>query len=56
MDMPTQIIAISFDSHEKRIVDYAGGHVGMPKAIDELEDTVDAAAGTGAWIGHAREP
>jgi hypothetical protein len=54
-DLPTQIISISFDGHSKKIVDYAGGHVGMPKAIDALEDAVDAAAGTAVWVGQVRE-
>jgi hypothetical protein len=55
-DLPTQIISISFDGHSKSIVDYAGAHAGMPKVIDELEDAVDEAAGSKAWIGTSREP
>jgi hypothetical protein len=55
-DLPTQVLTISFDGREKRIVDYAGGHVGMPKAIDDLEETVDVLAGAKEWIGHTREP
>ena len=55
-DLPTQILTISFDGHVKKIVDYAGAQVGMPKVIDDLEDAVDAAAGSAVWVGHAREP
>jgi hypothetical protein len=55
-DLPTQIISISFDGHAKTLEDYAGGRVGMPKAIDDLEAAVDEAAGAKAWIGNTREP
>jgi len=55
-DLPTQIISISFDDHSKSIEDYAGSHVGMPKAIDALEEAIDEAAGAAVWIGDKREP
>lgn len=55
-DLPTHVISISYDGREKTIVDYAGTHVGMPKAIDDLEEAVDTLAGTKAWIGQTREP
>ncbi len=55
-DMPTQTISISFDGHSKTVVDYAGQHVGLPKVVADLEDAVDAAAGTAQWIGHEERP
>jgi hypothetical protein len=55
-DLPTATVTISFDGYQKRVVDYAGGHVGMPKVIDDLEDAIDALAGTKEWVGHRREP
>ena len=55
-DLPTQIVSISFDGHSKTVVDYAGQNVGMPAAIDELEQAIDDAAGTAAVVGHEREP
>lgn len=55
-DLPTSTVTISFDGKQKMVVDYAGGHVGMPKVIDDLEDAIDALAGTKEWIGHTREP
>jgi len=49
-DFPTYTISISFDGHSKTIVDYAGKRAGMPKVITDLEDTIDAVAGTERWI------
>jgi hypothetical protein len=55
-DLPTQIVTLSFDGHTKTVVDYAGQHVGMPKAIDALEEAIDEAAGTAPWVGEERQP
>lgn len=55
-DLPTHVISISFDDHEKSILDYAGTHVGMPREIEDLEEAIDAVAGTKAWIGNSRKP
>lgn len=49
-DLPTYNVTLSFDGHSKTVEDYAGRHVGMPKEITELEDAIDAAAGTDRWI------
>jgi hypothetical protein len=49
-DLPTSIVTISFDGHSKTVVDYAGEQQGLPKAVADLEDAIDAAAGTRHWI------
>ncbi|MGD0481116.1 MAG: DUF6438 domain-containing protein [Terracidiphilus sp.] len=43
-------ISIAIDGHKKQVVDYVGQWVGMPAAIVELEDDVDALAHTERWI------
>jgi len=55
-DLPTKIVTISFDGHSKSVLDYAGERQGMPKAIADLEEAIDAAAGTAQWIGPAQRP
>jgi len=55
-DLPTKIVTISFDGHSKSVLDYAGERQGMPKAIADLEEAIDAAAGTAKWIGHSQRP
>jgi hypothetical protein len=55
-DLPTQVVSISFDGHSKSVLDYAGQHEGLPKAIADLEEAIDTAAGTGKWIGHEDRP
>lgn len=49
-DMPTYALKLSYDGHTKGVLDYAGDEVGMPEAIAQLEQQVDAAAGTKKWI------
>ena len=49
-DNPTCTLSISIDGHKKQVVDYVGQWVGMPAAIVELEDDVDALAHTERWI------
>ena len=49
-DLPTYYISISFDGRTKRIVDYAGLAVGMPKEIATLEAAIDAVAETERWV------
>jgi hypothetical protein len=49
-DLPTYVLAISIDGHEKQVKDYVGSWVGMPADITELEDDVDAFARTDRWI------
>lgn len=50
-DFPTTIVTLSFDGRSKTVLDYAGTFEGMPKEIAELEDAIDAAAGTRQWTG-----
>jgi hypothetical protein len=49
-DMPTYIVSISFDGHAKSVLDYAGKSQGLPKAVADLEDAIDKAAGTEKWV------
>ncbi len=49
-DLPTYQVSISFDGRTKSVFDYAGQAVGMPKEISELENAIDAAAGTKKWV------
>ena len=49
-DNPTYVVAISYDGHRKRVVDYVGRAVGMPREIAELENTIDAIAHTEKWV------
>jgi len=49
-DNSTYTLSISIDGHKKQVVDYVGQWVGMPAAIVELEDDVDALAQTERWI------
>lgn len=49
-DNPTYTLSIAIDGHKKQVVDYVGQWVGMPAAIVDLEDNVDALAHTERWI------
>jgi len=49
-DNPTYTLSISLDGHAKEVQDYVGSWVGMPAVISDLEDEVDAVAGTKRWI------
>jgi hypothetical protein len=49
-DFPTYEVTISFDGRTKRVVDYAGKAIGMPKAITELEKAIDDKAETKKWV------
>jgi Domain of unknown function (DUF6438)/Ankyrin repeats (3 copies) len=49
-DFPDNRIAIAFDTHEKSVNDYIGQAVGMPKAVLDLEQTIDRLAGTRKWV------
>jgi len=49
-DNPTYVLCITIDGHQKKVVDYVGDWVGMPAAITDLEDEVDAFARTQRWI------
>ena len=49
-DLPTYTVSISFDGRAKSVLDYAGKSQGLPKAVADLEDAIDKAAGTEKWI------
>jgi hypothetical protein len=49
-DNSTYTLSVSIDGHKKQVVDYVGQWVGMPAAVVELEDDVDALAHTERWI------
>jgi ankyrin repeat protein len=49
-DMPGYRPSLTIDGHPKEVHDYVGAWVGMPAAINELEDDVDALARTQQWI------
>jgi ankyrin repeat protein len=49
-DLPTYTVTISFDDHTKKVIDYAGQALGMPKEIGELENAIDATAETTKWV------
>ena len=54
-DYPTHILSISIDGQTKKVVDYLGVRIGMPAVIAELEDEVDAIAGTRRWLSNKGE-
>jgi hypothetical protein len=49
-DQPTYTLTFRAGETSKRVEDYAGGLVGMPALARELEDAVDAVAGTERWV------
>ena len=49
-DLPTFTTSLTFDGHEKTVVDYGGHMIGMPEVVSDLEIAIDDAAGTQRWI------
>lgn len=49
-DSSFYFISIAFDGHKKKVEDYVGLMVGMPKVVAELEEAIDSTAGTDRWI------
>jgi hypothetical protein len=49
-DFPSYTVSIAYDGHEKKVLDYAGPHIGMPQAVVDLELLIDKTAGTDRWI------
>ena len=60
-DLPSYIIRLSLGAQKKTVVDYGGaepdlpiltGRQGpqMPRAVTELEDAIDAVAGSASWV------
>jgi ankyrin repeat protein len=49
-DRPTYYLSINLPGKTKVVADYAGGWVGMPAVVTELEDAVDRAADAARWV------
>ncbi len=49
-DMPTYRLSFETGGRSWTVTDYLGRRAGMPPAVTELEDAVDAAAGTARWV------
>lgn len=49
-DNPTYVLEIDTGHGRKKVLDYVGREIGMPKAVTDLEDAVDKAAGTARWV------
>ncbi|WP_157098990.1 DUF6438 domain-containing protein [Novosphingobium rosa] len=49
-DSPTYVLTFDIGHQRKTVVDYVGREAGMPKAVTELENAVDQAAGTDRWV------
>jgi len=48
-DFPTYISSIKFDGHSKQVKDYVGLVIGMPMAVDDLEESIDGLSEVGRW-------
>jgi Domain of unknown function (DUF6438) len=49
-DHPTHALTLTMSGKTKTITDYIGLAVGMPKAVDDLENLIDEVAGTERWL------
>jgi len=49
-DVPTYVVSIERNGRVKRVLDYFGLDVGMPRAVRELQDEIDRVAGTDRWV------
>jgi len=60
-DLPSYITRLSLGTQQKVVVDYGGGDAvpdddagppgpAMPRSVTELEDAIDAAAGSASWV------
>jgi hypothetical protein len=49
-DRPTYYLSLNLPGKTKVVADYAGGSVGMPAVVTELEDAVDRAADSARWV------
>jgi hypothetical protein len=49
-DQPTYYLSLNLPGKTKVVADYAGGSVGMPAVVTELEDAVDRAADSARWV------
>ena len=53
-DLPTYRVTYQRGPRTKIVADYAGGMVGMPHAVSEIEAEIDRVAHTDQWV--ARQP
>ena len=49
-DNSTQVLTVRVGGASKTVTDYIGTMAGMPQAVRDLEEAVDAVAGTGRWV------
>ena len=49
-DMPTYVVSINTGHGLKSVIDYGGLNIGMPRAVQDLENAIDEVAGTKRWI------
>ena len=49
-DNPTQVLTVRVGKASKTVTDYIGTMAGMPQSVRDLEDAVDAVAGTARWV------
>jgi len=49
-DLPTYRTALEVGALKKRVLDYDGQEAGMPKAVTDLEETIDRVTDTQKWI------
>lgn len=49
-DLPTQVLTLETGHGRKRVLDYGGDQVGMPRSVAELQVAVDRAAGSARWV------
>ena len=55
MDPPSTEVSISFDGHQKSVIDHEGAEVGMPDAVLQLEEALDRATNSQQWtMGQSR--
>lgn len=49
-DNPTYKVTVSIDGRSKTIVDYVGKMDGMPEVVTNIQNAIDATAGTSDWV------
>jgi len=49
-DNPTQVLTVRVGKASKTVTDYIGTKAGMPQEVRDLEEAVDALAGTARWV------
>ncbi|HYD89352.1 MAG TPA: DUF6438 domain-containing protein [Vitreimonas sp.] len=55
-DLPTTTITLTRNGRTKRLVDYGGTSVGMPRAVRDLQAEIDRVAGTAQWVLRDGQP